>query len=96
MEATRATVVVPVLDRRELTLAVDLRAPQQVALRLAMNGLPLGELTALPEASRQRLSIPATSLFRGDNRLTFEASQAPANRVRLWLLNLRQGSLSHR
>ena len=88
--ATSASVVVPVLDLRELTLAVDLRAPQPVAVRLAMNGLPLGELTAGPGPARQRLRIPAHAIFRGDNRLTFQAQGGPASRVTLWLLTLRQ------
>ena len=90
MEATSATLVVPVIDVRDLVLTVDLRAPRPVAVRLSMNGLPLGELMAGPEPVRQRLSAPRASLFRGDNRLTFEASPGPASRVSLWLLNLRQ------
>ena len=90
MEETSATVVVPILDLRELTLAVDLRAQEATGVRLAMNGLPLGELEAGPEPARQRLSIPKNALFRGDNRLTFEAFPGSACRVRLWLLNLRQ------
>ena len=40
---------------------------------LAMNGKPLGELLAGPERTRQRLRVPGTALFRGDNRLTFDA-----------------------
>lgn len=90
IEATRAAVVVPVLDVRDLNLAAHLRAPQTLAVRVAMNGLPLGELTAAPEPIRQRLVIPAKALFRGDNRLTLEVPRGAKDRVSLTLLNLRE------
>ena len=87
---TRATIVVPVLEEGDLNLSTDLRAPEAVAVRLSMNGTPLGELVAGPEKTRQRLQVPAAALFRGDNHLTLEVPRGAADRVSLWLLNFRK------
>jgi len=90
MQAGSATVVVPVLEAHDLTLAFDLRAPRPVGVRIAMNGVSLGRVTAGPAPLRLRLGVTGKSLFRGDNRLTFEVSAGSAREVSLWLLNLRR------
>jgi hypothetical protein len=92
LAATGATIVVPVLDASDLNLSADLRAPEAVAVRLSMNGTPLGELVARSEKTRQRLQVPAAVLFRGDNHLTLEVPRGAADRVSLWLLNFRKAA----
>jgi hypothetical protein len=89
MQGPRAGVVLPVLEPRDLTLGLDLRARRPVTLRVEVNGQEVGSLEARPEPSRQRLSLPAAHLFRGDNRLTFVAYDPTAPPVGLWVLNLR-------
>jgi hypothetical protein len=88
-EAT-GTVVLPVLEPRPLTLGVELWAERPLLVRVTVNGAFVGEVTAGPEPSRQRLAVPASRLFRGDNRLALEREPAdPLPPVRLRVLNAR-------
>jgi len=89
MQPPRAGVVLPVLEPREVTLGLDLRAERPVAVRVEANGHPVGTVEARPDPSRQRLNLPAASLFRGDNRLTFTVLDPESPPVGLWVLNLR-------
>jgi hypothetical protein len=91
MRGSRADIVLPVLEPRALVLAFELRAPQQVPLRVAVNGRPLGEIRAAPQPERQRLEVPEAALFRGDNRLTLEHAQGSSagTPVSLAVLNVR-------
>ena len=41
-------------------------------VRVSVNGTFLGTVTAAPLAQRERLTVPAQALFRGDNRLALE------------------------
>jgi hypothetical protein len=89
MQAPRAGVVLPVLEPREVTLGLDLRADRPVAVRVEVNGHAVGTVEARPDPSRPRLNLPAATLFRGDNRLTFTVLDPNAPLVGLWVLNLR-------
>jgi hypothetical protein len=89
MQAPSAAVVLPVLEPRDLVLALELRAPRRVAVGVLVNGRRLGEVSAEPTAVRQRLIVPGTALIRGDNRLTLEVAEPSALPVTLWVLNLR-------
>lgn len=88
MHASRAGVVVPVLGPRDLILTLDLRAAQPTPVRVVVNGVGAGEVVAAGPL-KQRLKVPASSLFRGDNQLTFEVPGGTSGPVRLWLLNVR-------
>lgn len=87
-QVSRATVLVPVLEPRDLILTLDLRSAQPTPVRVVMNGAGAGEVVAAGP-SKQRLKVPASSLFRGDNQLTFEMPGGTSGPVSLWLLNIR-------
>ena len=89
-QAARAGLVVPVLDPRDLILTLDLRAKPPTPVRVVVNGASAGELVAA-QPSKQRLKVPGSLLFRGDNELTFETGSA-SGPVSLWLLNVRAAS----
>jgi len=87
MREPAAALIVPCFEPRDLVMAIQLSAREAVAVRLEMNDRPLATLEVGPEAPRQRVDVPASSLFRGDNRLRLRAE--PGAEVRLELLNLR-------
>ena len=89
MREAKARVLLPVLEPREVTLGLDLRAERPVAVRVEVNGHRVGDVEARPDPSRQRLNLPASTLFRGDNLLTFAVLDPEAPPVGLWVLNLR-------
>src|SRR5262245_56115494 len=90
LHGSSAAIVVPVLEPGDLNLVLDVRSPEALSVRLAMNGRPLGDVTAGPEPSRQRLQVPAHALFRGDNCLTLERFREAKAAIGLFVLNLRQ------
>jgi hypothetical protein len=89
MREAEARVVLPVLEPRDVTLGLDLRAERPVAVRVEVNGHRVGDVEARPDPSRQRLSLPASTLFRGDNLISFAVLDPQAPSVGLWVLNLR-------
>jgi hypothetical protein len=88
LQESPANVVLPVLEPRALVLGLELRADSPTPVRVSVNGTFLGTVTAAPLAQRERLTVPAQALFRGDNRLALERPfGAPA--VTLRVLNVR-------
>jgi hypothetical protein len=88
MRDAAAAVIVPCFEPRDLAMAIRLSAPRPVGVALEMNGRSLGALEIGPDSPRNDLQVPASSLFRGDNRLRLLAAE-PGAEVRLELLNLR-------
>jgi hypothetical protein len=74
MQEPRATLVLPCTRPDEWQLALWLSAPAPTAVRVEVNGRPLGEAQAGPEADRQLIAIPRDTLFRGDNVVCLQAA----------------------
>lgn len=83
-----AVVVLPVLEPRDLVLGLELGADRPTVVGVSVNGSLLGTVTAGPVPTRERLPVPARTLFRGDNRLGFE-HESLTSRVSLQVLNVR-------
>jgi hypothetical protein len=75
MEGREATLVVPVLAPRELTVSLEVEAPAPMALELHLGGQRVGGalLAAGPAVMQARL--PAAGLVRGDNELRLRAAE---------------------
>ena len=82
----RAALLLPVLNPRELRVALHLEAAPSVRLALAVNGVPLRTVAG---AQPQPLVVPAAALFRGDNRLELELVEGDPAEVRFRGLDLR-------
>lgn len=70
MLASEAVLLVPLLEPRPLDLELELEAGATAVLAVAINGVHVGRVPAGPGVSSSRLRLPASALFRGDNRLT--------------------------
>lgn len=66
---SRATLLVPCLRPDDWTLTLRLVTPVPQALRLELNGRAVATLDLRPEEPRYQASLPAATLFRGDNEL---------------------------
>jgi hypothetical protein len=88
MREPRAAIVLPCLGPRDLDLGLVVAAEGPARLRIAVNGVPVGEAGAGPDPVRSRFRVPRSALFRGDNTLTLEAP-AGDPLPRLESLNLR-------
>jgi hypothetical protein len=81
MSASRAELAVPSLDGRDLDLTLHLRAPEDAAGALLVNGHTVGQWRAGPAA--QSFRLPAAALFRGDNVVALEVAAGDPLGVRL-------------
>jgi len=93
IEGAAATVLLPVLEPRDLALGLEVIAERESALRLAVNGRLVGDVVAGPVPKRQRLAVPGDGLYRGDNRLTL-AGLGTGMRAHLRVLNVRAAGSS--
>lgn len=73
MQAPQATLILPCLRPAEWEITVTLSAPRETRFSVDVNGQAVGEAGVGREPVKQRLRIPASALFRGDNRLTLAA-----------------------
>jgi hypothetical protein len=60
-----------------------LSAPQETRLAVRVNGRPVADLLVGTESRDLGVHVPASTLFRGDNDLSFAAVGAKAPGVRL-------------
>jgi len=70
MQAREASLLVPCFAPRELEVLITLRVKTAETVGVRVNGTPVGEIRADPNAERAAVGVPAASLFRGDNVLT--------------------------
>jgi hypothetical protein len=84
MQSDRATVVLPCYTPAPIEVTLAMSATRETAVRVSANGQRLGEGTIGTERTRLRFLVPAEALFRGDNLLTLETSDAAATRPRLY------------
>ncbi len=77
LRVPRASLLVPCLAPRDLEIVLRLEAAGPARLGCEINGHALDPLRIDRTSDLQRLRLPAASLFRGDNLLTFtrDASQ---------------------
>jgi hypothetical protein len=92
LASSPAVVVLPVLEPRRLQLGLELGGSVPTPVRVSVNGRHVGEVTAGPEPQRQRLTVEAEALIRGDNRLVFDAAAGPTAPLTLRVLNVRAAS----
>ena len=84
MQSDRATVVLPCYTPAPIEVTLAMSATRETAVRVSANGQRLGEGTIGTERTRLRFLVPAEVLFRGDNLVTLETSDAAATRPRLY------------
>lgn len=73
MQRRAASVLIPCFRPDALDLALTLRADKESAIQVDVNGTTVATLRVGPEAREQRLRIPRSTLFRGDNILGLTA-----------------------
>jgi len=76
----RATVVLPCLTPADWQLTLWLSSPEPQAVRVDVNGRPLGEVRPEGEGGRRPIVVPRDALFRGDNLIGLTAA-APGVRL---------------
>jgi hypothetical protein len=82
MEEPRASVLLPVLTPRDVTVALELETPRPYDVALEVNGQAIGKWRA-DAGARQAFVVPARLLFRGDNVLSLATPEgAPGARLR--------------
>ncbi|HVR69509.1 MAG TPA: hypothetical protein VMT87_01580 [Vicinamibacteria bacterium] len=81
MSAPRADLAIPSLDGRDLNLTLHLRAADDAAGTVLVNGHAVGQWRA--GLAAQTFFLPAGALFRGDNVATVEVAAGDPRQVRL-------------
>lgn len=82
----RAVIVLPILTPANVEVEVELRPlpesghePSAVDVEYGVNGVASGKLSIPPEGTALRATVPAGSLYRGDNTLYFYRSSRRAD-----------------
>jgi hypothetical protein len=86
MDSDRATLVLPCYTPAPIELTLAMSAGRDLALRVSVNGRPLGEGTVGTQRTRLRFQIPPEALFRGDNLVALETTDAAASYPRLYAI----------
>jgi hypothetical protein len=81
MHATEAALLLPCFEPRPLELRLAMASASPRPVRVAINGHDIGAFTASSDGEAARLRIPATALFRGDNRVTLLTTEAGVVRL---------------
>ncbi len=83
MHDAAASLLLPVMEPRAMTVEIHAQAPRSVVLDAAVNGRVLGSWAVGPESGPQAFAVPAEALFRGDNEITIAARDGePGARLR--------------
>jgi len=90
MRQPRASLLLPAFGSHSLDAVVTLEASQELRLAVFVNGRPVGEARAAPEAPESVIEIPGHALFRGDNLLELLASDGRLPLIRLRRLTYRR------
>jgi hypothetical protein len=83
MRERQATFVLPVLEPRPLRLTLTMDARTSTWMMISAGGVKLGEALIGPEAVAVTVEIPAARLFRGDNPIELDCTDAPTAVPRL-------------
>jgi hypothetical protein len=86
MQSDRATLVLPCYTPAPIELTLAMSAARDLAMRVSVNGRPLGEGTVGTQRTRLRFLIPVDALFRGDNLVALEATDSAATYPRLYAI----------
>jgi hypothetical protein len=90
MGAREATLLLPCLTPRDLSVVMGLEAPQETRIGLRLNDRPVADLLIGPGASEWTVGLPASVLFRGDNALALRAeSETPLVHLRRFTIRSR-------
>ena len=83
MRNAGAHLLLPCLRSRDFEGTLGLIAPREVRIAVAVNGRPVADLLVGPESRESVVRVPASTLFRGDNDLSFTAVGTKEPEVRL-------------
>ena len=85
---SRATLIVPILQPRSLTLTMTMDARESAWIAVLAGTSHLGEALIGPETVQATFKIPAASLFRGDNPIVLLCEKAAAAVPRILRIEL--------
>jgi hypothetical protein len=88
MRETAATLLVPVLEPRRLSIRVTMDARESAWVTFLAGGRKVGEALVGPQAVTVTLDVSAALLFRGDNPLEMRCEKAGTALPRLLRLEL--------
>jgi hypothetical protein len=89
MAAREAALLIPCFRPRDLSAVLTLEAPRETRLAVRVNGRPVADLLVGPDARELAVGIPSGALFRGDNALTFRATESETPLARLRRFTIR-------
>jgi len=90
MRETAATLLVPVLEPRRLSIRVTMDARESAWVTFLSGGRKVGEALVGPQAVTVTLDVSAALLFRGDNPIEMRCEKAGTALPRLLRLELNQ------
>jgi hypothetical protein len=82
MSGRRASLLLPSLEPRDVTLSLVLSASGAGSIGVEVNGQRVGSVPISNQAGRQRVRIPSGALFRGDNIVTLVLGDDSPDSVR--------------
>lgn len=90
MTGARASILLPCSRPQRLELRLSLSATRETVVGVEVNGLPLSPIRVLTEPGEQRLRVPRSALFRGDNLLSLVATAGSTPQLRLRGVRIRR------
>lgn len=92
MRDVEATLIVPLLEKRTLTLTLTVDARESAWVSVSAGGERVGEVLVGPQAVEATFEIAGDRLFRGDNPIELRCEKAETALPRILRIGLRQVS----